>query len=59
VTTAGGLAMRLDGVRSSDVVRTFVDAGIRVERVASQRRLEDVFLTLLEDPTSTDIREDA
>jgi len=28
-------------------VRTLVDAGIAVDRVAPQRRLEEVFLTLI------------
>jgi ABC-2 type transport system ATP-binding protein len=50
VPTASGVAMRLEGTRRSDVVRVLVGAGIRVERVAPQRRLEDVFLTLVESP---------
>jgi ABC-2 type transport system ATP-binding protein len=48
VSTASGLAMRLDGALRSDVVRALVGAGIRVERVAPQHQLEDVFLTLVD-----------
>jgi ABC-2 type transport system ATP-binding protein len=54
VTTSSGLAMTLDGTRRSDVVRALVGAGIRVERVAPQHQLEDVFLTLVETPDAVD-----
>jgi ABC-2 type transport system ATP-binding protein len=49
VVTPSGVVMRLEGTPRSDVVRALVGAGIRVERVAPQRRLEDVFLTLVDD----------
>jgi ABC-2 type transport system ATP-binding protein len=45
----GSLVVELDGAERSDVVRELVGAGVGVERIAPRRRLEDVFLELVED----------
>ena len=42
-----GLVLDLEGTSSADVVNALVAAGIRVDHVAPQRRLEEVFLTLV------------
>ncbi|MCW2502598.1 MAG: abc transporter related protein [Actinomycetia bacterium] len=44
-----GLVVDLDGTARSEVVRSLVGAGVGVERIAPRRRLEDVFLALVED----------
>jgi ABC-2 type transport system ATP-binding protein len=44
-----GLAVSLDGAARPEIVATLVRAGIRVETVASRRRLEDAFLGLLQE----------
>ena len=44
----GALVVELgNGVRPAEAVRTLVDAGIAVDRIAPRRRLEDVFLDLV------------
>src|SRR5664279_1564354 len=45
--TPDGVVVRLNGIPRGLLVRTLVDAGIAVDRVAPQRRLEEVFLTLI------------
>jgi ABC-2 type transport system ATP-binding protein len=51
VTSAGrsieGLMLDLNGTPPADVVAALVAAGVRVDKVAPQRRLEEVFLTLV------------
>ncbi len=42
-----GVVLDLDGTPAADVVAALVAAGIRVDGVAPQRRLEEVFLTLV------------
>jgi ABC-2 type transport system ATP-binding protein len=42
-----GVVMDLNGTPPADVVAALVAAGIKVDRVAPQRRLEEVFLTLV------------
>ena len=42
-----GVVMNLNGTPPADVVALLVGAGIKVDRVAPQRRLEEVFLTLV------------
>ena len=44
-----GLAVRLDGIRSSDVVARLVHGGVAVEQAVARRHLEDAFLELLGD----------
>ncbi|HEV3452260.1 MAG TPA: ABC transporter ATP-binding protein [Acidimicrobiia bacterium] len=44
-----GLAVSLDGAGRAEIVATLVRAGVRVETVASRRRLEDAFLGLLDE----------
>jgi ABC-2 type transport system ATP-binding protein len=44
-----GLAVSLDGAGRAEIVATLVRAGVRVETVASRRRLEDAFLGLFEE----------
>ncbi|WP_225448132.1 alpha/beta fold hydrolase [Streptacidiphilus sp. P02-A3a] len=43
----GTLVVDLDQVRPAEAVRTLVDAGLSVDRIAPRRRLEDVFLDLV------------
>jgi ABC-2 type transport system ATP-binding protein len=45
--TADGVTVRLNGVPRGQLVRCLVEAGLAVDRVAPQRRLEEVFLTLI------------
>ncbi|BEP15001.1 CocE/NonD family hydrolase [Acidothermaceae bacterium B102] len=51
VTSAGrsidGLMLDLNGTPPADVVAALVAAGVRVDKVTPQRRLEEVFLTLV------------
>jgi ABC-2 type transport system ATP-binding protein len=44
-----GLAVELDGVRRSDIVAALVHAGIKVETVLPRRRLEDAYLSIVQD----------
>jgi ABC-2 type transport system ATP-binding protein len=43
------LTVRLEGLRPSAAVTALVGAGLAVERIAPQNRLEDVFLDLVEE----------
>src|SRR2546423_1064745 len=45
------LVVDLDGVRRSDVVAALVHAGIAVESVIPKRRLEDAYLSIVQDET--------
>ncbi|MBO0686050.1 MAG: ATP-binding cassette domain-containing protein, partial [Candidatus Dormibacteraeota bacterium] len=47
---AGSLVADLDGTPRSAVVAALVGAGIEVSRVVPRRRLEDAFLSLVQDP---------
>ncbi|HEY3682605.1 MAG TPA: alpha/beta fold hydrolase [Streptosporangiaceae bacterium] len=44
-----GLVVRLDGATSSEVLAELVAAGVPVDSAVPNRRLEDVFLALIED----------
>jgi ABC-2 type transport system ATP-binding protein len=44
-----GVVVELAGAARGDVVRVLVSAGVGVERLAPRRRLEDVFLELVEE----------
>jgi ABC-2 type transport system ATP-binding protein len=50
-TEPTGLAVSLAGASRPELVAALVRSGIRVETVQSRRRLEDVFLGLVEDDT--------
>jgi ABC-2 type transport system ATP-binding protein len=43
------LAVELDGIRRSDVVAALVHAGVAVESVIPKRRLEDAYLSIVQD----------
>ena len=43
------LAVELDGIRRSEVVAALVHAGIAVESVVPKRRLEDAYLSIVQD----------
>ncbi len=43
----GGVLVHLDGMTVSDVVVELVECGVRIERVAPNRRLEEAFLALI------------
>jgi ABC-2 type transport system ATP-binding protein len=47
-----GLSVDLDGIDRKDVVAKLVRARVGVETVMSRHRLEDAFLTMLEDGAS-------
>jgi ABC-2 type transport system ATP-binding protein len=49
VATPAGLLVRVARPVRADLVGALVDAGLRVERVAPQRGLEEAFLTLVGD----------
>jgi ABC-2 type transport system ATP-binding protein len=44
-----GLIVELDGIRRSDVVAALVHAGIAVDTVMPRRRLEDAYLSIVEE----------
>ena len=46
-TSVDGLVLDLNGTPPADVVAALVAAGVRVDKVTPQRRLEEVFLTLV------------
>jgi ABC-type multidrug transport system ATPase subunit len=46
-----GIAVDLDGVERGDVVRSLVQAGVRVDTVMQRHRLEDVFVGLVGEET--------
>ncbi|GAC1326616.1 MAG: CocE/NonD family hydrolase [Mycobacteriales bacterium] len=46
-TTAAGVVLELNGIARGELVRALVAAGLAVDRVAPQRRLEEVFLDLI------------
>ena len=48
----GGMFVELDGIPRSDIVAALVHAGIAVESVVPRRRLEDAYLSLVEDRVS-------
>ena len=48
-TEGTGLVVDLDGSRPADVAATLVAAGIGLQAMTPRRRLEDVFLGLIED----------
>jgi ABC-2 type transport system ATP-binding protein len=48
-STPGGIVVDLDGVDRGELVRTLVQAGLAVDRVAPQHGLEAAFLQLIED----------
>jgi ABC-2 type transport system ATP-binding protein len=43
------LAVELDGIRRSDVVAALVHAGVGVDSVVPKRRLEDAYLSIVQD----------
>jgi len=45
--TAAGVVLELNGIARGELVRALVGAGLAVDRVAPQRRLEEVFLDLI------------
>jgi ABC-2 type transport system ATP-binding protein len=47
--SGGGLVLELDGIRRSDVVAALVHAGLAVDTVIPRRRLEDAYLSIVED----------
>jgi ABC-2 type transport system ATP-binding protein len=47
-----GVVVELDGAARGDVVKALVGAGVGVERLVPRRRLEDVFLELVEEGPS-------
>ena len=51
---AEGVRVLLDGLSVPDLVVELVECGVRIERVVPSRRLEDAFLELVGDDTSTD-----
>jgi ABC-2 type transport system ATP-binding protein len=53
-----GLVVELDGSRPSDVAGALVRAGIALEAMTPRRRLEDVFLRLIEAPARPGRREE-
>ncbi|MDQ6650942.1 MAG: alpha/beta fold hydrolase [Actinomycetota bacterium] len=46
-TTPAGVVLELNGIARGELVRALVAAGVAVDRVAPQRRLEEVFLQLI------------
>jgi ABC-2 type transport system ATP-binding protein len=44
-----GLLVELDGVRRADIVAALVHAGIGVDAVVPRRRLEDAYLSIVEE----------
>ena len=44
-----GLSLELEGIDRKDVVAKLVRGGVGIETVMSRHRLEDAFLTMLED----------
>jgi ABC-2 type transport system ATP-binding protein len=53
-----GIIVDLDGAARSEVVRTLVEAGVGVERMAPRRKLEDVFLSLVGEDNAALVGED-
>ncbi len=51
-TANGGVAVELDGIARHDIVAALVHAGIGVDAVVPRRRLEDAYLSLVEDRVS-------
>jgi ABC-2 type transport system ATP-binding protein len=52
-----GVLVRANGIPASEVVAALVGAGIPVERVTPNRRLEDAFLALIAQPSAAAERE--
>jgi ABC-2 type transport system ATP-binding protein len=59
IATPAGLVVRVARPVRADLVGALVDAGLRVERVAPQRGLEEAFLTLVGDGVAVQTNQQA